>query len=215
MLKRKKAGGSVFSLALVAMLILGAVAAGTASASFEEPVWAINGEEFFGKESIKLSKAGPVTLTNEEGTILKCESSEGSGLAILNGEESSGQLVFKKCAFPAYPECILNSKNPNITLTTNGWMGRGNFSLLGEWVGVSGTLALWGECPFYGTMPIGGSLGAALSTNGIAVKKKFERKAEALMGASGFEIDGEPWFVSMEIETILSGANAGKALGIL
>jgi hypothetical protein len=192
---------------------------GGAWAPSKESHWTVAGSGFYGEESIALSKAGAVTLTNAGGKTLQCETSEGTGLKILGGDESSGQITLKKCAFPEYPKCLLNSKSTtNIALGTSGYIGRDLFSIARERVDVGGSLKLstfYPEgCPQTGTLTISGSIAATLSTNGIALKKVFEKKAESMTGAPGLLIGAEAWSLAMELETTLSGGNSGKALGV-
>ncbi len=179
----------------------------------ETLTWTVGGAKFLSpaEESIQVSKVGAATLTSPEGEQMQCAVAA-SGLKIFGSHQSSGTITFQSCKMTTNPACVVTKSVP---LSTAGYIGYDEALAKRERVDVSGgVFGSNGECPFEKGV-VTGSIAATLSQNGIALKKKFESKAETLTGAPGLLIDGARWKVSMEVEETLSGANAGKALGVI
>jgi hypothetical protein len=107
MLKHRKAGGPVFGLALVSMLVFAAFAANGAQAS---PVWHVNGKTFAEagisqKEFVLANDAGGVVKTEipSWGITVNCGKTEGGGS--LEGTSSgTGTLVLNNCVLVEFEE---------------------------------------------------------------------------------------------------------------
>lgn len=177
---------------------------------YEPASWTVGGTVFSGEETIQVSKTGLATLTNDAGEQMICTMS-GSGLRIYGSSKSAGTITFQKCIMTV-GTCLLPK---TISVSAAGYIGRDEYVTVRERAELSGSISGFsGECPFK-TGTVTGSIAATLKSTGSALKKKFEAKAEEVTGAFGLRIDGERWRVAAEIEETPSGANAGKALGVI
>ena len=204
---RKKTRGRApaFLAALLAMLALGAVAAGAAQA---RPVWSIDGQSFTGEETAAW-RAGGIEFQQVGGDTLKCSLARGTD-TISGGDEGEVNPslgLFMKChlqeaeckadAFPGdlhtqliQVDGVLYEKYTVVENENNTWLANECFS--------------GGE--------VSGSFAAEIGPEAVESTSDFTAAAEEATGTQ-LMIGGEEVSVRGEARENLSGVNEGSTFG--
>lgn len=174
--------------------------------------WTIGGSPFSGSEEIAWSKGTePITLSTSAVTVKCTESSTYEESEISGGDESVVEVLLSKCGIATAPACTVAS----IPLTFDGrQLGYDEEGDVLEKADVSGQWAMAGTgCPFTGTKPISGSVGAALFPEGTVLRKYLGAVEDHDVKALGLRVNGETWHLNPIVSSTLIGANAGEEFG--